>query len=97
MSSKPEDSLRTYIVRIYSESGIRLVQLRATSFEEAEAALHLQTRNVTSTSIRYTIQEQSPPDYPLMLSALMNATVALTACLVVLVVAKYQLRKWLGR
>ena len=89
--------MRTYIVRIYSESGIHLVQLRANSFDEAEVALHLQTPTVTSPSIRYTIQEQSPPDYPLMLSGLMNATAALTACLVILVIAKYRLRKWLRR
>lgn len=87
--------LKTYIARIQTPSGTETVFLSAASIEEATAVLQRQKHSGGQYSASYTIQEHRAQDGAQLLHGLFGATSALFACLLALVLAEYQLRKWL--
>ena len=87
--------MKTYVARIQTQSGTQIIELNAASIEDAATALQLRVRASENGSVGYTIQEQSQPDRQQAIEGLMNASGALLACLLSLVIADHLLRKWL--
>jgi hypothetical protein len=85
--------MKTYIAQIETPSGYQHTQLAAMNIQDAQAQLEARVKNGGETEARYSIQEQSPALAPEATSALLNASGGLLACLVILVIAEYRLRR----
>ena len=86
--------MKTYIANIETSNGTQKIQLAALSIQDAHARVEAQVQSGGPVAARYSVQEQSqglPPDAA---SALLNASGALFACLLILVIAVEKLRRY---
>jgi hypothetical protein len=86
--------MKTYIARIETPSGSQQTQLAALNLQDAQAQVDARLKNSSEMSVSYSIQEQPQALAPDATSALLNASGALFACVVFLIVAEYQLRRY---
>jgi hypothetical protein len=89
-----ETNMKTYLAQIETPSGVQQTQLVAININDAKAQIDARLNSSRDESVRYTIQEQPPIQRSDTDMALLNASGGLFGCLLLLVVADYQLRRY---
>jgi hypothetical protein len=86
--------MKTYIAQLETASGSQQIQLAAANIQDAQSQLEVRSQSVVDAPVRYTIQEQVPAQLPDTTAAFLNASGGLLACIFVLVVAEYKIRRY---
>jgi len=84
--------MNTYIVKIETLNGTQQTLITAPSMQNAKAQIEARTRIGGEAPLQYSIQQHHPALATDVASALFDASGALFACLLVLVIAVSQIR-----
>ena len=87
--------MKTYIAQIETQSGMQQTQVVAMNINDAQAQIDARVNSIREESVSYTIQEQPSLQTTENGLALLNASGGLFGCIVLLVIAEYQLRRYL--